>query len=282
MLAPWIPYLELINHFRPYLLVAAAALAGLAWRFGETHLRSAGAAFFTLTLVLALLPLAYGAAGAAGRAPFLRVVTFNLWVSQARLEDTIRFLREADADVIVLQEAVHAGRIVTALRDAYPHVGPCPDDLCEVRLLARHPFGDAGRVARSDANPPLVWVRFERDGLTHELVGVHVAYPFEAERQQAHTEWLSTFLAQRRHPLVLAGDLNLTPFSWKLAKLALSAGLRRHGTWRMSYPAHEWLPYVLLDNVLSTPDFATVAFRTGPRLGSDHLPVIADLALVRR
>jgi endonuclease/exonuclease/phosphatase (EEP) superfamily protein YafD len=80
----------------------------------------------------------------------------------------------------------------------------------------------------------------------------------------------------------VAGDLNLTPFSWKLAKLALSVGLRRHGTWAMSYPAHEWLPFLLLDNVLSTPHFATITFRTGLSLGSDHLPLVRDLALVRR
>ncbi|HEY7386072.1 MAG TPA: hypothetical protein VH743_20625, partial [Beijerinckiaceae bacterium] len=55
-----------------------------------------------------------------------------------------------------------------------------------------------------------------------------------------------------------------------------------HGTLLVSFPAHAWLPAVLLDNVLSTADFATVAIRTGPRLGSDHLPVIADLARIRR
>ena len=282
MLAPWIPYLELINHFRPYLLVAAAALLILALWSGGTHLRGTAAGFLGLNLVLALLPLAYAASSAAGPQPFLRVVTSNLWMSRTRPEDTIRFLREADADVIVLQESARAGRIVTGLRDTHPYVGSCPDDRSDVRVLAKHPFSEAAHYARSDTNPPLVWARFERNGFTYEVHGVHMAYPFDAERQQAHVEWLAAFLAQRHHPLVLAGDLNLTPFSWKLAKLAVSAGLRRHGFWAMSYPAHEWVPYVLLDNVLSTPDFATVAIRTGPRLGSDHLPVISDLALVRR
>jgi len=41
------------------------------------------------------------------------------------------------------------------------------------------------------------------------------------------------------------------------------------------------MPFVLLDNVLSTPGFGTVTARTGPRLGSDQRPMIADLALVR-
>jgi endonuclease/exonuclease/phosphatase (EEP) superfamily protein YafD len=78
---------------------------------------------------------------------------------------------------------------------------------------------------------------------------------------------------------VVAGDFNLTPFSWGLSRLVRSAGLRRHATFGASWPAHRLLPLVLIDNVLSTPDVATRAVRIGPRIGSDHLPVTADLVL---
>jgi endonuclease/exonuclease/phosphatase (EEP) superfamily protein YafD len=281
-LAPWFAPLELINHLRPFLLGGAMVLLALAWLVGRRFMRSAAVALTVANLGLALLPLTYGAADAAGRRPDLRVVTFNMWHKGARAQDTIRFLRESGADVIVLQEAGAAGAIAAALGDTYPHAVPCPAGRCELRLLAKQAFSDSGRRARSDANPPVVWGRFVREGFTYEVVGVHLAYPFDPEGQDAHVEWLAGFLAQRRAALILAGDLNLTPFSWKLARLASSAGLRRHGTLLMSFPAHEWVPAVLLDNVLSTTDFATVAIRTGPRLGSDHLPVIADLARIMR
>jgi endonuclease/exonuclease/phosphatase (EEP) superfamily protein YafD len=279
LLAPWVPYLELINHFRPYLIASSGVLGVLAWRISGLGVRRAGAFFFVLSLVLALLPTIYRARETA-EPSFLRVVTFNLWSGAARPEETVRFLRTSNADIVLLQEAALAGQIVAALRDTYPYTDPCPDEHCEVRLLAKHPFNDAGRYTRSELNPPLTWARFDRDGSTYEVFGVHLAYPFHPAEQQAHVDWLSAHLAQRRHPIVLAGDLNLTPFSWKLAKLALSAGLRRHGTLLMSWPAHEWTPLFLLDNVLASPSFASIAIRTGPRLGSDHLPVIADLALV--
>jgi endonuclease/exonuclease/phosphatase (EEP) superfamily protein YafD len=278
VLAPWYPALEMINHFRPLLLTGAAALLVPAWLVGGRSMRSAATGLFVVNMGLAVLPLAYSAADAAGRRPDLRILTFNLWGKGARQQETIRFLRESGADVVVLQEAGAAGPIVGALSDTYPHAVPCPSGRCGVQLLAKQPFGDSGRQARSDANPPLAWARFERNGLTYEVVGVHLAYALDPERQHAHVAWLAAFLAQRRHALILAGDLNLTPFSWKLTRLAASAGLRRHGTLLMSFPAHEWVPIVLLDNVLSTTDFATVAVRTGPRLGSDHLPVIVDLA----
>ena len=279
-LAPWFASLEIVNHFRPFLLGGAAALLALAWLVGRRFMRGAATVLAVINLALAVLPLTYGAADAAGRPPDLRVVTFNMWDKGARVHDTIRFLRGSGADVIVLQEAGAAGPIVAALRDIYPHAVSCPRERCELRMLTKSAFSESGGHARSDISPPLIWARFVRDGFSYEVIGVHLAYPFDPEGQVAHVGWLASFLAQRRHALILAGDLNLTPFSWKLARLAARTGLRRHGTLLMSFPAHEWIPAVLLDNVLSTAEFATVAIGTGPRLGSDHLPVIADLVRI--
>jgi endonuclease/exonuclease/phosphatase (EEP) superfamily protein YafD len=282
VLAPWFASLEIVNHFRPFMLGGAAVLLAISWLVGRRRLRSAATGLTVANLALALLPLTYSAADAVGRSPDLRVVTLNLWSKGARAGDTIKFLRESGADVVVLQEAGAAAPIVAALRDIYPDEVPCPRERCELRMMAKSAFSESGRHARSDANPPIVWARFMRDNFPYEVVGVHLAYPFDPELQVAHVGWLAGFLAQRPHALILAGDLNLTPFSWGLARLAASAGLLRHGTLLVSFPAHAWLPAVLLDNVLSTADFATVAIRTGPRLGSDHLPVIADLARIRR
>jgi endonuclease/exonuclease/phosphatase (EEP) superfamily protein YafD len=125
----------------------------------------------------------------------------------------------------------------------------------------------------------LVWARFERSGQVIEVIGTHIAYPFQSDAQARQVDWLIEHIGSRRHPLIVAGDFNLSPFSWKLNKLLFATGLRRHLLWAFSWPAHRWWPFTLLDNVLSTPDVTTVAIRTGPRLGSDHLAVIADLAL---
>ena len=40
------------------------------------------------------------------------------------------------------------------------------------------------------------------------------------------------------------------------------------------------LPLVPIDNVFASPHFAKIATTVGPRLGSDHRPVIADIALI--
>jgi hypothetical protein len=52
------------------------------------------------------------------------------------------------------------------------------------------------------------------------------------------------------------------------------AGLRRHGT----YAARAPVLMVLIDYLLTT-HIAAVSFRTGPFFGSDHLSVVATVAL---
>jgi endonuclease/exonuclease/phosphatase (EEP) superfamily protein YafD len=39
------------------------------------------------------------------------------------------------------------------------------------------------------------------------------------------------------------------------------------------------LPLVAIDNVFASPKFARIAVVSGPRLGSDHRPIVVDLAL---
>ena len=41
------------------------------------------------------------------------------------------------------------------------------------------------------------------------------------------------------------------------------------------------LPFVTIDNVFASPSFAKISVTGGPRLGSDHRPIIADLALAK-
>jgi endonuclease/exonuclease/phosphatase (EEP) superfamily protein YafD len=181
------------------------------------------------------------------------------------------------ADVVVLQESdrMH-GPLLERVKGAYPYAY-CPDRSCRLALLARTAPLEVGYEDVPPRRPLLVWARVLHDGRAVTVMGVHVSYPFEPQRQVEHIDWLIGYLRQRSGPTVVAGDFNLTPFSWKLLKLLHETGLRAHIVDRFSWPAHRWVPLVLLDNVLTTSDLVRVAARIGPSAGSDHRSVIAEL-----
>jgi endonuclease/exonuclease/phosphatase (EEP) superfamily protein YafD len=116
------------------------------------------------------------------------------------------------------------------------------------------------------------------NGTQVEVVGVHLARPFYPRLQEEDIEALTSFVLQREGPLVLAGDFNMSPWTEKLGRLTYLSGLRRF-TWPMRRGRLQLLPFVAIDNVLVSPHFTTIAIAGGPRLGSDHRAVTADLAL---
>jgi endonuclease/exonuclease/phosphatase (EEP) superfamily protein YafD len=286
-LAPWWPVADMPNHFTP--LVLAVAVAGLALLpFASRELAARRYARIALGLGLAgvaaintiplLGSLATAAGAAQGTADTLTVVSFNVFTKNRRLDEAARWLAEQDADVIVLQEMTGATRepMKRALAAAYPHVHDC--NCNDIVMYSRHPWIAAGSVPRTAEQPALSWVDLpDREGHPVRIVGLRPRYMMQPEVYAAHYDWLVRNVPKLGGRLILAGDFNAAPWSWQMMRLAAATGLRRHGTYALSWPSH--LPVVLIDNLLTTPDIKGVSFRTGPFLGSDHLPVVAKVAL---
>lgn len=284
LMAPWVAELEMINHFRPFILLAALALVAAALALRSRRLVVAAGALAMFSLVLGGAPLLHAAPSTPQARPFLRLVTYNVNWDNTRFADIAAFLTATDADVVVLQEVKcqTAPQLIGALQGLYPHVFGAPHDCVGQALLSKRPFTTPRRLLDHLGNTMMLSARFQRDGVDFELGGLHLAFPLWPDRQVIHMDMLIAELNARPGPRIIAGDFNLTPFSWKLNKLAHAAGLRRHGTFLASWPSDFARPAFQIDNVLSTPHFATRDVRIGPDLGSDHRPVIADLTLAKK
>lgn len=93
---------------------------------------------------------------------------------------------------------------------------------------------------------------------------------------------LGDYVAQIKTPVVVVGDLNITMWSPYYQRFVRQTGLRnaRYGfgilpTWPTIIP----LLYIPIDHFMVSPEIQVVNLRTGDRVGSDHLPLITDLAI---
>ena len=147
-------------------------------------------------------------------------------------------------------------------------------------------MGGGGACLWTRESPETLWVQFDDAEYGRlKVVGVHLALPFRAEQQTNHIARLTALRGGVAGPLIIAGDFNMTPWSYRLQQLLASTGLRRHATFLRSWPTDgqyrlPW-PTFLIDHVLTTPEIKSVSIRIGPALGSDHLPVVAALRLPR-
>jgi endonuclease/exonuclease/phosphatase (EEP) superfamily protein YafD len=120
------------------------------------------------------------------------------------------------------------------------------------------------------------------------VIGVHNAWPTDIADQQRQEHRLSDLIAATgRQRLIVTGDFNSTPWSFSRRRWDQAFGLVRREravpTWpAQTYKHLRWLglPYLPIDHVYAGPGWATVSVRRGPRLTSDHYPVVVTLAPV--
>ncbi len=285
-LARWWPALDLVNNALPALVAGTLVLFALAlitrhWRF----IALAGL-LAAINAGLIVSGLQGGAADAAPEAKrFLRVVTFNLWFDNDGIDGVDNFLNETDADVVVLQEVTnaHLAALHQALDARYAYsVGEFG-----IVIFSKYAIKTDGRVDRP-GYPEWIrllarWVELDVHGTAVELVGVHCARPFYPVLQEHDVTALTQFVLTRKLPIVVAGDFNMTPWTVQLKSFTRATGLGRFNTfiftWPMRWRNYSVMPVVAIDNVFASREFAKIATIGGARQGSDHRPIIADIAL---
>lgn len=280
------PWHGLMSNLRAHLAAASLVLA-LALLLSR-HRRSAllSAALLMVNAVplptgIELIGPSDAAAGSTGAGePTLRVLTHNAWGRNHDLVRLTALLRSQDADVILLQEiSAPAAPVLDAVRDLYPHQIHCLGDVwCRLALLSKEPWRSAGFRPLGRDNAPTIWAT----GLGPHavtVVGTHLIWPLKSERQSREVATLVREIAALPRPLVLAGDLNATPWSAAYRRLTESAGFAGRSWSPASWPV--WLgPFgVPIDHVLVTPPARVLSLESGPRSGSDHRPVLATVAL---
>lgn len=278
--APLYPYLDIINHFRLALLLAAGGLLIATWLVRSRRLAVPVGIIASANLLLVAAPLAYLPQSASQGS--LRIATFNVWVGNRDPQSVIDFIKESEADIVVLQE-VNARlevQLVPALQQIYPWVTSCARRNCGLVLLSKLRPSETGYSDRKRHQPPLVWASFVAgSGKAYTITGLHLAFPFQPDWQVAQTKFLAQRFSNAAGAQILVGDFNLTPFSWKLNQLTAETELRRHATFGATWPSHRLTPLVLLDNLLATADVKSVAASYGQNgYGSDHRPMIFDIA----
>jgi endonuclease/exonuclease/phosphatase family metal-dependent hydrolase len=268
-----------------YALVALAAL----WR---RRLLTAVALGLVAAHVLVIAP-ALGAAPVPARAataPQLRVVVANLYVLNPDPAEAGRALRRLDADVVVVPELDARG--LRGLRSAglledLPHVVAELGHRDEtVGLLSRLPLEDVSTRPVGGRDLPRAAV--DVGGTRVRLLAEHTLPPlsvFEVMWREALTD-LAQEVRAVDLPAVVLGDLNAdrdhAPFRELLdADLRDAHDERGRGLAR-TFPS--WLPVLHLDHVLvrdgAGAQLVVRDVREVRLPGSDHLTVVADLAVL--
>lgn len=261
------------------LLAAASALALALRRF-----RLAALALALLAANLAVIAPLRGSPVVPPAGPDrVRLLVFNVNASNDRYDRLIAYARRVRPDLIGLTELTPAWarQLAPALAGFAHRQLAARADEYGLGLYSRRPLTHS-RLARFPANgPQAIRADFSLGGRQVSVLLVHVHTPFAGQVHHRELEAIAAARAKLGRRLVVCGDFNTVPWASAFRRFASAAGLR--DLYDGSWPAYSWptwspLLRLPLDHCLTSRGLTVIARRFGPNLGSDHFPLVVDLA----
>jgi endonuclease/exonuclease/phosphatase (EEP) superfamily protein YafD len=281
---------DLFAHFRVqyavlFLLLGLLLLIARQWLFALVAI--AGLGVSAVPMVPYLHDVSGGTAAAAMRGPTFRLLSFNVWFRNPDMATTAAYIEQSKADAVVLLELTppQADRL-RPLLPSYPYFHIEPSRM-GAAVFTKWPVLAAESMPLADDGAVAARVQIDWRGTPVTVLGVHLNWPLGPRNSQFRNEELQGVIAfskAQREPLIVAGDFNLTPWSQYFSNALEQSGLHDaalgFGLAR-SWPAQFAPVGMRIDHCLLSREWQSLRVDIGPSLGSDHLPLMADLSLRR-
>ncbi len=285
-------WLDLINNFSPYILLAALCGGVMAWLSlepGFTQTASLILALFAalcnIKLIVPELMRLRPVQSGGGRP--LRILSANVWARNPSPELAVAEILARDADIVFLQESDGSlSPYLARLKSRYPYASECPR--AGVQIFVKTPILDQGwgLGLGSIANRNTVWADTTLpDGRRVTVVAVHFVQPIPPEPQAVMREALALRLQSLpgNETMLLAGDFNTTPWSFAMRRqdellrplsrrtIALFSWPARLAGWRQSWPC----PILPIDHFYAGSAWGKARVTRLRISGSDHFAIEA-------
>ena len=255
----------------------ALLLAALVARSRTAVVASAIVVVVNLAVVVPL----YLAPGGEATGESIRILSFNLLSTNDRYADVVAYIRETEPDVVFLHEGTARGEVALAgfHLPGYEVVSGRTPELIFGTIALVPEGADVTNLGFGSRQGRALEVRIG----DISILGVHPLPPVTEAESELRDAQHATYArwAEDRSLAIVVGDFNATPWTAPFRGL-LGVGLRNSQQGYGVTPTWEvgrvWA--VPIDHLLHSPDMVTVNRVVGPDLGSDHRPLLVEVAPV--
>lgn len=286
-LGEWHYLLDLASHFKvQYLVISLLTLlfAGLIRR-SEWGFLSLVCVGLNLT---AIAPWYLPHSQPATSPPHsLRVLAINVYIKNRNYAPTINLIREENPDLVAVIEVNQNWlQALQSIEDILPYSlqSPRTELSSGIALYSKFPLTPEAIETFETPKDYHLGATLMQDGRRLAVVALHPPPPIRAtlfDYRNRELEAIGQYVQTLGDPVVVMGDLNITMWSPNYQKFIEISRLNntRKGfgvlpTWNTYHP----LLYIPIDHCLVSSDIHVLYTKTGKNVGSDHLPVIAELA----
>ena len=277
---------DIASHFMLQYAIAAALVLFLSLFFSSSF--TTGAAVIALVISLYnISPFLLRAPNAHVSGPSLRILQSNMLVTNRNIGGLMALIESDDPDVIVISEA-NTGH-VAYLRDImrlYPHqvVDPQKHPF-GMAIASREPLNNVQIHHFADENIVAISADIPRDAKTVTLLSIHPTNPLkQMDTRDRELAVIARWIKSQKHPVIVTGDFNITPYSHVYKEFIRETGLRNarqgrgmHGTYHSALPAFTRIP---IDHTLISDSLAVRTYRTATVKHTDHLATVVTIGIL--
>jgi endonuclease/exonuclease/phosphatase (EEP) superfamily protein YafD len=277
--------IQLFTHFRLQYVVVSLSLLLLFKYLRSPWLIGALAASLVLNAIV-VLPWYVGEDETSGGVE-LKLLHANVLSSNTEYDRLISLLDTEAPDLVMLQEVSPDWLVaLDELRADYPYsYAEAREGNFGIALFSRVPLKSVSHFDSPPFGYPTIVASLDIDGQVLHFIGTHPMIPVSGDFYDARNEQLAgvaRLLGKQAEPKILVGDLNLSQWDVNYIHLEQQGGVRnaRKGfgilpTWPVFMP----FAMIPIDHVLVSETISVTGFYSGPRIGSDHLPLIVTFSL---
>jgi endonuclease/exonuclease/phosphatase (EEP) superfamily protein YafD len=239
---------------------------------------------------LTAMPFTAAPAPVAKDVARFKVLLFNVWFRNGRLDDVRKMVEAENADIVVLVETTpRMERELQPLSALYPYRFDClgmgtRKGGCDITIFARSRL--TSPAVKETADPersPVVQIDTQVAGCRLKMFATHMTRPFPNRpwsAQRAQAEEIAKDVAVWPGAKLVLGDFNAAPWGHVIRTIEVGGNVSvltgAGGTWPSLLPPQMRIP---IDHMLAGPGLTFVSRQVLPKIGSDHLPVVGEIAV---
>lgn len=209
----------------------------------------------------------------------IKLISANLGTDSTDSAKLIEYLNKSNAEIVIFYEFSPVwAQLIVEIKEKYPFLkASIRDDPFGLAILSKSEIHEPD-VKIFDSNmPPTLTASIVKSSEKIRLIAAHPFPPigkFASDNRNRYLNQLAQLTKSIESPVILCGDLNVTPWSPFFKKLIENSSLQvsYSNNLPLTWPVNFLFTRIPIDHCL-TKGIEVLSYQRGPNFGSDHYPI---------
>lgn len=213
------------------------------------------------------------------------IEVINLLTKNKKYNAVRKEINDKSPDILVIQELDDKwSEELQAVKENYPFIYEISrQDNFGIALYSKIHITEIRKFFVGTLDVPAISAFCDYEGKVFEIICIHTTPPIcqkYFKNTQKIIDDLANYVVENGHNVIITGDFNTAPYSYNYKNFVKTSKMKDlSNIFRPTWSAFWLSPFrITLDHIFVTKSFAVRDYAVGNNIGSDHLPIWAEIS----